>query len=82
MYDDEIQLLERSNKVTLKERIQALNNGWTKEADDILNEIGFAGDLYIPCSQKYNSSALHIRDQYGTTISRFSFITIYYIITR
>lgn len=47
----------------LKERIEALDNGWTKEADDILNELDREGTAYrlsIPIWHGKNNSGIII----------------------
>lgn len=42
----------------LKSRIQALNNGWDKEADDVLQEIG-DGSIYLCIRTRTNGIANH-----------------------
>lgn len=44
----------------LKGRIESLNDGWTKECDDILNEISSDPqyDISIPCGNKHPNTSL------------------------
>ena len=47
-YNNELTLIERTTSMTLKQRIEALNNGWDKEADDILGEV-IGTHEFLPC---------------------------------
>ena len=39
LFDYRVKLIKKGNKMNIKQRIKALNNGWDKEADDILMEL-------------------------------------------
>ncbi len=47
----------------LKQRIEALDDGWNKEADDILEEIGQLYDISIPTTFKGNRGWVKIFNQ-------------------
>lgn len=46
-------------KKTLKERIAALNNGWDKEANRILEEMNFKCDISIPATNGNHYIEIH-----------------------
>lgn len=51
-----------SRYVDLKRRIEGLSNGWDKEADDILQEIGSRLRIQIPCSTDETTWCILIQD--------------------
>lgn len=46
-------------KKTLTERIEGLSNGWDKEANSILEEIGFHCDISIPATNGNHYVEIH-----------------------
>lgn len=71
---DEIKLIKKGEPMSLRNRIEALDDGWNKEADDILQEIisGFGETktfhIEIWVNSNSNSGGMCLKDCYGKVL--------------